>query len=177
MLELTLKRIDHSHPDRPAIDVAYHSAKDLLELIGDILDIARIESGRLSLSPERVNLAEIVASVVRVFDGLARQKNLRLLLEFSPANPAIDVLLDPMRFKQVLSNLVSNAIKFTRTGPSQDHASSCSRPTSPTGSSCSCGLKTAAQGSVNRINSGCSSLSLRPITPGSQPEAVRGWAW
>ncbi|MHC8402104.1 transporter substrate-binding domain-containing protein [Pseudomonas sp. MDT1-17] len=116
MLELTLKRIDHEHPDRPAIDVAYNSAKDLLELIGDILDIARIESGRLSLSPERVNPSEIVTSVVRVFDGLARQQNLRLLLEFRPANPEFDVLLDPMRFKQVLSNLVSNAINFTEQG-------------------------------------------------------------
>ncbi|WP_223483807.1 transporter substrate-binding domain-containing protein [Pseudomonas sp. A-RE-19] len=116
MLELTLKRIDHGHPDRPAIDVAYNSAKDLLELIGDILDIARIESGHLSLSPERVKLDETVASVVRIFDGLARQKNLGLLLEFSPAKPAIDVVLDPMRFKQVLSNLVSNAIKFTQQG-------------------------------------------------------------
>lgn len=116
MLELTLKRIEQDHPDRPAIDVAYNSAKDLLELIGDILDIARIESGRLSLSPERVNPGEIVGSVVRIFDGLARQKNLDLLLEIHPANPAIDVLLDPMRFKQVLSNLISNAIKFTERG-------------------------------------------------------------
>ena len=60
MLELTLKRIDHEHPDRPAIDVAYSSAKDLLELIGDILDIARIESGRQKLRPEHVNHGEIV---------------------------------------------------------------------------------------------------------------------
>ena len=116
MLELTLKRIESNHPDRPAIDVAYNSAKDLLGLIGDILDIARIESGRLSLSPERVNPNEIVGSVVRIFDGLARQKNLELQLEFNPANPAIVVLLDPTRFKQVLSNLVSNAIKFTEQG-------------------------------------------------------------
>lgn len=116
MLELTLKRIEHNHPDRSAIDVAYHSAKDLLELIGDILDIARIESGHLSLSPERVNPEEIVASVVRIFDGLARQKALELLLEFESADPPMDVLLDPLRFKQVLSNLVSNAIKFTEQG-------------------------------------------------------------
>jgi two-component system sensor histidine kinase EvgS len=116
MLELTLKRIEHNHPDRPAIDVAYHSAKDLLELIGDILDIARIESGHLSLSPEPVNPREIVASVVRIFDGLARQKELELKLDFNPANPATDVLLDPLRFKQVLSNLISNAIKFTEQG-------------------------------------------------------------
>jgi two-component system sensor histidine kinase EvgS len=115
MLELTLKRINHDHPDRPAIEVAYNSAKDLLELIGDILDIW-IESGRLSLSPERVNPVDIVASVVRIFDGLAHQKNLSLLVEFHPATPLFDVLLDPMRFKQVLSNLVSNAIKFTERG-------------------------------------------------------------
>lgn len=116
LLELTLKRIEPSHPDRPAIDVAYNSANDLLELIGDILDIARIESGRMSLSPEHVNPVEIVASVARIFDGLARQKNLELLWESHPANPLVTVLLDPMRFKQVLSNLVSNAIKFTEQG-------------------------------------------------------------
>src|SRR5471030_1339041 len=116
MLELTLKRADQGHLDRPAIEVAYNSAKDLLELIGDILDIARIESGRLSLSPERVNLGELVESVVRVFDGLARQKTLSLVLEFTPDAGDTDVLIDPLRFKQVLSNLVSNAIKFTERG-------------------------------------------------------------
>jgi two-component system sensor histidine kinase EvgS len=116
MLELTLKRMDRGHVDRSSIETAYSSAKDLLELIGDILDIARIESGRLSLSPERVNPGEIVASVVRIFDGLARQKNLRLLLEFNPPPTPVDVMLDPLRFKQVLSNLVSNAIKFTEQG-------------------------------------------------------------
>ncbi|QLG92308.1 transporter substrate-binding domain-containing protein [Pseudomonas yamanorum] len=116
MLELTLKRADHGHLDRPAIEVAYNSAKDLLELIGDILDIARIESGRLSLAPERVNLREVIESVVRVFDGLARQKTLSLVLEFSPDIEDTDVLIDPLRFKQILSNLVSNAIKFTERG-------------------------------------------------------------
>ena len=116
MLELTLKRADQGHLDRPAIEVAYNSAKDLLELIGDILDIARIESGRLSLAPERVNLREVIESVVRVFDGLARQKTLSLLLEFDSNLDNTAVLIDPLRFKQVLSNLVSNAIKFTERG-------------------------------------------------------------
>ena len=116
MLELTLKRMDQQHPDRSSIDTAYHSAKDLLGLIGDILDIARIESGRLTLCPERVNLVETVASVSRIFDGLARQKNLSLHLTFNPPELAVDVQLDPLRFKQVLSNLISNAIKFTEHG-------------------------------------------------------------
>ena len=116
LLELTLKRADQGHLDRPSIEVAYHSAKDLLELIGDILDIARIESGRLNLSPERVNLRNLAHSVIRVFDGLARQKNLTLSLQFHSRGDAPDVLIDPLRFKQILTNLVSNAIKFTRQG-------------------------------------------------------------
>ncbi|MCU1752992.1 transporter substrate-binding domain-containing protein [Pseudomonas sp. 6D_7.1_Bac1] len=116
MLELTLKRADQSHLDRPAIEVAYNSAKDLLELIGDILDIARIESGHVSLAPERVNLRETVEAVVRVFDGLARQKNLSLVLEFPTRAEQPDVSIDPLRFKQILSNLISNAIKFTERG-------------------------------------------------------------
>lgn len=115
MLELALMRADQGQLDRPAIEVAYSSAKDLLELIGDILDIARIESGRLSLSPERANLRQLVESVVRVFDGLARQKSLTLALDLDASINA-DVLIDPLRFKQILSNLISNAIKFTEQG-------------------------------------------------------------
>ncbi|MGN8121767.1 transporter substrate-binding domain-containing protein [Pseudomonas sp. 22082] len=116
MLELTLKRMDHTHPDRSGIETAYHSARDLLGLIGDILDIARIESGRLSLNPERINLIDTVGSVVRIFEGLARQKQLSLTVSVSPPELNVDVELDPLRFKQVLSNLISNAIKFTEAG-------------------------------------------------------------
>ncbi|MGC5700894.1 transporter substrate-binding domain-containing protein [Pseudomonas sp. NFXW11] len=118
MLELALKRADQGQLDRASIEVAYGSAQGLLELIGDILDIARIESGRLSLSSERAQLRELVESVFRVFDGLARQKGLRLELDLdSSANG--EVLVDPLRFKQILSNLVSNAIKFTEQGEVQ----------------------------------------------------------
>ncbi|MGU8127923.1 histidine kinase dimerization/phospho-acceptor domain-containing protein, partial [Escherichia coli] len=53
ILELALKRAETGRVDRSSIEIAYASAKSLLELIGDILDIARIESGRLSLSPKR----------------------------------------------------------------------------------------------------------------------------
>ncbi|QVX15190.1 transporter substrate-binding domain-containing protein [Pseudomonas congelans] len=115
MLELALKRAEHGELDRSAIEVAYSSANDLLDLIGDILDIARIESGRLSLNPERANLRRLVESVLRVFDGLARQKDLELVLELDSRINS-DVLIDPLRFKQILSNLVSNAIKFTPMG-------------------------------------------------------------
>lgn len=115
MLELVLKRADKGELDRPSIEVAYRSAHGMLDLIGDILDIARIESGRLSLSPERANLRELMESVIRVFDGLARQKKLRLELDIDSAANC-DILVDPLRLKQVLSNLLSNAIKFTEQG-------------------------------------------------------------
>nr|BFD41445.1 transporter substrate-binding domain-containing protein [Pseudomonas sp. FFPRI_1] len=118
MLELALKRADQGQLDRSSIEVAYGSAQSLLDLIGDILDIARIESGHLSLSPERANLRELVESVFRVFDGLARQKGLRLELDLD-SSASGDVLVDPMRFKQILSNLISNAIKFTDSGSVQ----------------------------------------------------------
>ncbi|MFV3336572.1 response regulator [Pseudomonas sp. NY15349] len=115
ILELALKRADDKPIDRASIEIAHTSAKSLLELIGDILDIARIESGRLNLSPKRANLRELVESVARVFEGLARQKRLSLILEID-SSINCDVLIDALRFKQILSNLISNAIKFTEEG-------------------------------------------------------------
>ncbi|MBV6825929.1 transporter substrate-binding domain-containing protein [Pseudomonas sp. PD9R] len=115
MLELALKRADEGITDRAAIEVASNAGQQLLGLIGDILDIARIESGHLSLTPERCNLQALVASVCRVFEGLARQKNLQWRVELDDHSNC-DVMIDPTRFKQVLSNVLSNAIKFTREG-------------------------------------------------------------
>ena len=115
MLELASRRADQGQLDRPALEIAHHSAQDLLGLIGDILDIARIESGHLTLAPEPVDLAMLVESVGRVFDGLARHKGLVLKVAITDS-ARCHVLLDPLRFKQVLSNLVSNAIKFTDQG-------------------------------------------------------------
>ncbi|WP_277761417.1 transporter substrate-binding domain-containing protein [Pseudomonas sp. A34-9] len=115
MLELALKRAEEGVTDRLAIQVASNAGQQLLALIGDILDIARIETGHLSLVPERANLRELVVSVCRVFEGLARQKRLLWHIELD-ARSDVDVLIDPTRFKQVLSNLLSNAIKFTEEG-------------------------------------------------------------
>lgn len=114
-LELALKRADHGVLDRQNIDIAYTSAKNLLELLGNTLDIVRIESGRLSFSPQRANLKCLVEMVTRVFEGLAKKKNLEIFLEID-AGTTLDVSIDPLRFKQILSNLVSNAIKFTERG-------------------------------------------------------------
>lgn len=118
MLELAMKKADQGILDRFAIEVASDAARGLLELIGDILDVVRIESERLTLAPQRAAFKGLVVSVVRVFEGLSRQKRLNLLLSFDDEADQ-DVLIDPLRFKQVLSNLLGNAIKFTDVGQVQ----------------------------------------------------------
>ncbi|MDF3835666.1 transporter substrate-binding domain-containing protein [Cupriavidus basilensis] len=115
MLELALERAGTGVFDRTAIETAYASANSLLALIGDILDIVRIESGHLSLAPARANLRELAESVASVFEGLARQKGIDLVLEMD-SSVNREVLVDATRFKQILSNLVSNAVKFTDHG-------------------------------------------------------------
>lgn len=115
MLELAQKKSDQGIIDRFALDVASNAAHGLLDLIGDILDIARIESGKLSLSPERANLRSLVESTLRVFEGLARQKRIGLHFDCT-GDTDTDVEVDPLRFRQVLSNLIGNAIKFTDQG-------------------------------------------------------------
>ncbi|WP_194270573.1 ATP-binding protein [Glaciimonas soli] len=115
MLELILKRSEQGHWERSSIEVAYDSAQTLLELIGGILDIAKIESGKFELALHRADLRQLVESVTRLFDGLARQKGLRLRVFIDP-EIVRDVLIDSVRFNQVLSNLISNAIKFTSKG-------------------------------------------------------------
>ncbi|MDH4581445.1 transporter substrate-binding domain-containing protein [Pseudomonas sp. BN415] len=112
MLELALKR---ERLDRDAILVARDSADSLLALIGDILDIAKIESGRMVQEPRREAPRALTESVVRVFEGLAWQKGLRLSLDLDLPDQD-DVMVDPSSFKQILSNLISNAIKFTDRG-------------------------------------------------------------
>ncbi|MGY2291483.1 transporter substrate-binding domain-containing protein [Pseudomonas sp. SDO528_S397] len=118
MIELALKNAEQGRADRDALEVASVASRSMLELIGDILDIARIESGHLSLTLEPSNLHPLLKSVARVFEGLARDKGLALQVEL---DLLIDraVMIDPLRFKQVVSNVLSNAIKFTAKGQVQ----------------------------------------------------------
>ncbi|MCB2609468.1 hypothetical protein KQ754_15255, partial [Listeria monocytogenes] len=101
---LGLQRLAPEQRERASLEVADEAAGSLQLLIGDILDVAKIESGHLTLTPARVRLRHVVESVRRMFEGLARQKGLRLVVELDDA-PGRDVLIDPLRFKQVLSNL------------------------------------------------------------------------
>src|SRR5471030_1719806 len=115
MLEMSIKAAEQGEVDLQALEVAFGSANGLVELVGDILDIARIESGKLELHREPANVRAITESVIRVFNGLAVQKGLSLTLTLSDECDA-EVNIDPLRYKQILSNLIGNAIKFTHTG-------------------------------------------------------------
>ena len=115
MLELALRKAEQGVLDRLSIEVASDAARSLLALIGDILDVTRIESGHLELAPAPVQLSRHVAGVVQLFEQQAQAKGLQLLLEME-GEVDMQVMLDPLRFKQILANLVSNAIKFTHKG-------------------------------------------------------------
>jgi len=89
------------------------SARHLLVLINDILDLSKIEAGKMEFRPERRFIRELVLEVCDVVRPLAEKKNMRLAADV-PAE--LTVVLDPSRFKQVLYNFLSNAVKFTPAG-------------------------------------------------------------
>ncbi|BEV01897.1 response regulator [Novosphingobium olei] len=91
------------------------SGNDLLTLINDILDISKIEAGRLELQPRRVRLAPLVEKIAQTFRASAESKGLALRVEVSGEAPT-EIETDPQRLEQVLKNFVSNAIKFTERG-------------------------------------------------------------
>ncbi len=91
------------------------SSENLLEIINDILDISKIESGRLTLSPALYVLRDVVDEVLLLFNPSAIAKNLSLRLEYSPDIPRY-LIGDYGYVRQILTNLVGNAIKFTETG-------------------------------------------------------------
>jgi two-component system, NtrC family, sensor kinase len=86
----------------------------LLNLINEILDLSKIEAGKLDLNPEPVNLARLIDEVVGTAGQLAEKNNNRLVIEAQDNVGAITT--DPMRLKQILLNLLSNACKFTKEG-------------------------------------------------------------
>lgn len=124
MLELVLHQSEKGIWDRESIVVAHNSATSLLALLGDVLDLAKIESGQLTLTPQRCNPQKLTEGVIQVFNGLAREKQITLELE-ADNHVTDDVFMDPFRFRQILNNLISNAVKFTDTGGIKVNLSTC----------------------------------------------------
>ena len=98
-----------------AAEIIYKNGKDLLNLINDILDLSKIEAGKMSVNLEQVKLAVLAEHVMMDFRHLAEQKGLRLQVEVSEGLPST-ILTDPQRLEQIVRNLLSNAMKFTEQG-------------------------------------------------------------
>lgn len=111
---LTMKQLPEVE-QQDYLDIIYHSAKDVLHLINDMLDHARIEAGNLSMTDEVFNLHQYLQRIIRKYQYLAEEKGIPISLQVSDNVPEY-VISDTQRFTQIISNLLDNAIKFTQKG-------------------------------------------------------------
>ncbi len=113
-----LEMLQDTRLDREQIKMvrtAKGSSRHLLRIINDILDFAKVESGKLQLETIELDVRDLVGSVTELMSGSARNHNLKLSARVAEEVPQV-VRGDPIRLRQVLINLVSNAIKFTEEG-------------------------------------------------------------
>jgi signal transduction histidine kinase len=103
---------DNEEELKEYINVAYNSAENLVAIINDVLDIAKIEAGRMTLNPELIDMPSLLAEQQNLFRLESRQKGISLVIECEVEK----VYADLMKLRQVLTNLLSNAFKFTPSG-------------------------------------------------------------
>ncbi|WP_109004385.1 HAMP domain-containing protein [Streptomyces rishiriensis] len=105
---LTPKQVEYA-------GIIHSAGSDLLQLINDILDLSKVEAGKMDVSPERVSLRQLIEYVEATFRPMTSQKSLEFVIDTAAGAPA-DLLTDDSRLRQVLRNLLSNAVKFTEQG-------------------------------------------------------------
>ena len=104
--------VDSSSPNyRTFLSDILESSRHLLELINDVLDLSKVEAGKMEFRPQLVDLSAIVSDVLAVLRGQSAEKQITTAVEVDPT--VTTAVVDPGRFKQVLYNYISNAIKFT----------------------------------------------------------------
>jgi signal transduction histidine kinase/ligand-binding sensor domain-containing protein/CheY-like chemotaxis protein len=101
--------------ERNYLDAIASSGRTLLTLINDILDLSKIEAGKMELQFEPVNVARLVDEIAKLFSVKAGEKGIKLLTHIDPKLPR-GLMLDEVRLRQVLFNVVGNALKFTEKG-------------------------------------------------------------
>lgn len=114
MIEL-LKESNLSDNQRESIEILEFSAGKLHKLLNDILDLSRIESNKVKIEHTMFNLHEELKKLVKSYQVQAGQQNSKLLLNIHPDVPA-RIVGDPLRLSQIISNLLINALKFTKNG-------------------------------------------------------------
>lgn len=103
------------HPKRKEIDAIYHSSEHLLQIVNEVLDYNRIISGKFTFSEKVFDIEQLLDEVVSVMRSQAELKSLKLIAEFELSGLTY-IEGDPFRLKQILYNLIGNAIKFTAKG-------------------------------------------------------------
>ena len=115
MMSIAQKKADDPATVVECMDKGMHSGKQLMTLINDVLDISKIESGRFTLNPEKVDLTEVVHDLTEMQEPSIRQKNITLDCDFDRL-PHKCVSADRMRLDQIYVNLLTNAVKYTEPG-------------------------------------------------------------
>ncbi|MFJ9824485.1 HAMP domain-containing protein [Streptomyces sp. NPDC101160] len=105
---LTAKQVEYA-------GIIHSAGSDLLQLINDILDLSKVEAGKMDLNPERVPMRRLLDYVEATFRPLTTQKSLAFTVSTAAGVP-VDLVTDDTRLRQVLRNLLSNAVKFTEHG-------------------------------------------------------------
>jgi signal transduction histidine kinase/CheY-like chemotaxis protein/HAMP domain-containing protein len=108
---------DHNMTDTQVqyANVIRASGNDLLELLNSILELAKVESGTVSIEMNNLPMAELRASLLRQFEHVAHSKGLSYRIDLAPGSPD-SIVTDPQRLRQILKNLLANAFKFTERG-------------------------------------------------------------
>jgi PAS domain S-box-containing protein len=112
--EMLQEELDNAQDALSDLERISGAGKHLLALINDILDISKIEAGRMELSMEQVSLQPLLEKVIATIQPLAQQRDNTLTVQIDPAIPPLTA--DPTRLQQILLNLLSNAVKFTHHG-------------------------------------------------------------
>ncbi|MFO8085407.1 MAG: response regulator [Desulfobacterales bacterium] len=112
--ELLLEKTENVH-HRGYLESIYLSGQSLLNIIDDILDLAKIEAGRMDFQPEPIRMSNFLNEIKETFKEKIIKKGLQLQIQLDNRVPEI-LLIDELRMKQILLNLISNAIKFTYQG-------------------------------------------------------------
>ncbi len=107
---------------REYINAIKVSGDTLIVLINDILDLAKVDSGKMTFEKIPFNLADSVSTTLKLFEPRTEEMNIRLLSEYATDIPKF-VIGDPLRLRQIILNLISNAVKFTRKGKITMHIS------------------------------------------------------
>jgi len=107
---------DISEETQHFLDIVIDESKRLIDMINDMLDIAKLESGKMDFSDENISPAEISRMVVEGLSFLAKQRGLTLMCECMPEVEDVVIFADAAKLRQVLINLLGNALKFTHAG-------------------------------------------------------------